>query len=404
MRKICILLLVVMNTVLLSGCWDRTEINDIAIVTAVGIDKTENGDISLSLLIPIPKMISSGGASGNGGGKDKPSTLLVSESGKSVVDAFRKIQAKLPREVTYSHIRVIIIGEKLAQDGVDEVLDFFSRYRQSNFRAHVLFTKENIDEVLEGNSGIEESVVELMREEGQMGGLGVDLKDFIDMLNEEGKNPVAGQLVKMPLAVNQKQTEKSKPDKPYYSIKGAAVFHKDRLIGWIDDDEVRGVLLFRDEVKSGVGMLTINIPEEKGGGKIGIRVLKSKTILQPVMNEDVLTMGVFVDTKTEVFDNSSNLDLTDAKSIYYIEKIAEKHIEKRMQLVLDKLQKQLQSDVIGFGKAVYQKYPQEWGEQYKENWHEEFSKINVELAAKIQVQRVGFVTNSLMRKEEEIKK
>ncbi|MDF2564639.1 MAG: germination protein Ger(X)C family [Massilibacillus sp.] len=408
MKKIGILLLVIMNAVLLSGCWDRVEINDIAIVIAVGVDKMDNGDICLSLLLPVPKKLSSSGSgsSGGGGGEGNGSTLVISESGKSIMDAYRKLQGKLPREILFSHIRFIIIGEKLAQEGVAGVLDFFSRPRQSNLRAHILFTRENIDEVLGGEPGIEQSVAEMIREEGEMGiGAGIDLKDFINMLNEEGVNPWAGQLVKLPLAVETKKNEKteaSKPKKSYFSIRGAAVFDKDKLVGWINYDEVRGVLWLRDEVKRGVGAVNVDVPEEKGGGKMGMRILEAKTRLQPKINEDVLTIHVYIEATTVIYDNSSKLDLSDPKIIYDAEKMAENRIKGRTQSALDKLQKQLQSDVLGFGTAVYREYPKEWREKYKDNWHEEFPELNVEVACKVSIPRVGFVTNSLTRKEDEI--
>lgn len=409
MRKISILLLIIMNTVLLTGCWDRVEVNDIAIVMAVGIDKTDDGDICLSLLVPIPKKLSSsGGSGGKGGSGDEAPTLIISESGKDIIDAFRKIQAKLPREILFSHTRVIIIGERLAQEGVAGVLDFFSRQRQSNLRTDILFTKENIDEVLGGNPGIERSVAEVFREEGEMGvGIEIDLKDFLNMMNEEGVNPLGAQLVKVPLATKTKKdekTEESKPQKTYFSIRGAAVFQQDKLVGWMNYNEVKGVLWLRDEIKSGVGAIIVDVPEEKGGGKIGVRILEAKTELQPKINEDVLTMHVSIDTTAVIYNNSSKMNLSDPKVIYDLEKMTENQLQERIQIALDKLQQELRCDVLGFGTAVYQKYPKEWKEKYKDDWDEVFPELNVEVACKVPLQRVGFVTNSLTRKEEEIKK
>lgn len=409
MKKISVLLLIVMNTVLLTGCWDRVEINDIAIVMAVGVDKTDEGDICLSLLVPISKKLSSsGGDNGKGGGGDEAPTLVISESGKDIIDAFRKLQAKLPREILFSHTRVIIIGERLAREGVAGVFDFFSRPRQSNLRTDILFTKENIDEVLGGNPGIERSVAEVFREEGEMGvGLKIDLKDFINMMNEEGINPLGAQLVKIPLTAKTKRdekTEESKPQKTYFSIRGAAVFQQDKLVGWMNYNEVKGVLWLRDEMKSGVGSLNVNVPEEKGGGTIGIRILEAKTELQPKIDEEELTMSVSVETKAVIYNNSSKMDLSDPKAIYDIEKMAERFIEERTQIALDKLQQELRCDVLGFGTAVYREYPQEWKEKYKDDWDEVFPELNVEVACKVSLPRVGFVTNSLTRKEEEIKK
>ncbi|CUH96508.1 hypothetical protein P22_2598 [Propionispora sp. 2/2-37] len=413
MKTIGIFLLVMMNTVMLSGCWDRMEINDLAIVTAVGIDKTEKGEICLSLLIPTPKRLagSSGGnggggsgGGGNGGGEDTAPTILISECGEGIVDAFRKLQGKSSREIMFSHVRLIVIGERLAKDGVADVLDFFSRYRQSNLRAHILFSTNNIDEVLESDPGIEQTVSELIREEGEEGvGIRTDLKDFIRMLTEEGINPIAGQIVMLPLLAKHDDNaarEKPKEEKSFSSVRGAAVFRKDVLAGWISDAETRGILWLRGEIKEGAGGITVDIPEDKGGGKIAARVRGARTKLQPDIHDGKLSIAVSIEAQVVIYESSSKIDLSDPKSIYYIEKLLADDINEKIAIALEKTQKQLQCDVVGFGNAVYRKYPAEWRNQYKESWPEYYPGLDIQVASKVWIPRVGFVTNSLVRQED----
>lgn len=395
-NKICVLLLFSIS-IILAGCWDRVEINDIAIVTAVGIDKTEDGAIRLSILIPMPKMISSSGESAGGGGS-KTITIVFSDQGENIISAFRKLQEKLPREIVFSHIRFIVIGEKLAREGVSDALDFFTRYRQANLRAHILFTKENIDTVLKSEPGIERGLSNVIHEEGDMGlGIRTDLKDFLNMLTEEGMNPIAAQLAIVPMTAG----EEAK--KTYASIKGAAIFAKDKLVGWLSDEEVRGVLWFENEIKKGT-TITVTIPDEKGGGKIGGRITRAKTALQPKTNGDELSIAISIDTELSIYDNSSKMDISNPRSIYFLENAIIGKIENRMRNTLAVLQGQGGHDVLGLGRAVYRRYPKEWREKYKDNWQEVFSRLDVEIAGKVSLVRVGFITNPLTRKEDEIKK
>ncbi|MFK4998590.1 hypothetical protein ACI2OX_18610 [Bacillus sp. N9] len=69
------------SLLLLTGCWDRMETNDLAIVTAAGIDKADDGQIELSIQIFIPRATGSGseGAGSNSGGKE---TMVMSHKGK----------------------------------------------------------------------------------------------------------------------------------------------------------------------------------------------------------------------------------------------------------------------------------------------------------------------------------
>ncbi|MGV2503259.1 Ger(x)C family spore germination protein, partial [Priestia megaterium] len=47
-RKWAVLLLMILVTALLSSCWSKKELTDLAIVSAVGIDKTKDGKYHLT--------------------------------------------------------------------------------------------------------------------------------------------------------------------------------------------------------------------------------------------------------------------------------------------------------------------------------------------------------------------
>lgn len=54
MRGCRTLIMLLLSSVLLTGCWDRTEINDLAIVLATGVDY-KDGQAQLTAQIFIPR-------------------------------------------------------------------------------------------------------------------------------------------------------------------------------------------------------------------------------------------------------------------------------------------------------------------------------------------------------------
>ena len=50
-----------LHILLLSGCWDRSEVNQLAMVTAIGIDQKEEHRIELSVQVIVPRAIMGGG-------------------------------------------------------------------------------------------------------------------------------------------------------------------------------------------------------------------------------------------------------------------------------------------------------------------------------------------------------
>ncbi|MEH6996427.1 Ger(x)C family spore germination protein, partial [Neobacillus drentensis] len=81
MRNALLLIYFCGSILFVTGCWDRTEVNDLAIVTAAAIDKKENNQIELSLQLFIPKSLSMGGGQGGGGGGGGQMTVAASHKG-----------------------------------------------------------------------------------------------------------------------------------------------------------------------------------------------------------------------------------------------------------------------------------------------------------------------------------
>ncbi|PAK38788.1 spore gernimation protein KC, partial [Priestia megaterium] len=83
-RKWSVLLLMILVTVLLSSCWSRKELTDLAIVSAMGVDKTEDGRYTVTLQIINPGNVA-GGMQGGGGGTQSPPVTIYWDSGDNLV-------------------------------------------------------------------------------------------------------------------------------------------------------------------------------------------------------------------------------------------------------------------------------------------------------------------------------
>ncbi|KRF44075.1 Ger(x)C family spore germination protein [Paenibacillus sp. Soil787] len=397
--------LILLMMPILSGCWSRIEVNDLAFVTAAGIDKMEDGKIRLALQVAIPRMLGAAGQGGIGGGKDigAKAVWIVSEKGETILDAYRRLQEKLPRRIFFSHSAIIIFGEQMARDGVSPVLDFFIRQREARMRSYILFTKGEAVKILKFIPKLERIPAEIMREEvKQHIGVRMNLKDFVHMLVTEGVEPIAAEMELVPSSLT--SGGDSKVPSPSnvetnLSVKGSAIFKKDKLIGWMNDLETRGVLWLRNEMKTGV--VTVNIPKEKGNGKISVLILKAETQIKPILRDGELSVEVKVRAEHELYENNSKLDVSDPKVIHFVENKLEDDLKQRIQLVLDMAQKKFKSDIFGFGIAVERRYPKEWKNKFKEHWEEEFPKLKVDTTADVIVNRTGLTNKPLILKEKE---
>lgn len=381
MKAIRQLILLIMIVMVLTGCWNRIEINDVAIVTAIGLDLVGGDRILLTLQVAVPSKLGPTGASS--GGSNEKGTFAISETGSTVSEAYRNIQYKLSRRIFFSQSRVLLIGNELAKKGVSHIIDFHTRYQEPRINSFIMFTKGKANKIIKSTPNFESVSTEETKELAKSGvGLKITVMDFLNMLLTDGLEPIAPQFTLVSREVN----IKNKSNKTQ-AINGAAVFKKDKLVGWMDKSEIRGLLWLRNEIKEGV--ITVKIPNQNGGGKVSFDIVSTKAKIIPTHRNGVINLGVKITSEMNVIENDSTLNLTEQKVLEELQKDIEKRINKRIQVAVDIAQKQYQSDILGFGQAIYKKYPKEWHTQYKNNWEQEFPQVGVSIHSQVTVKRIG---------------
>lgn len=96
-KRIFIVAIIISFT--LTGCWDQQELDFVFIVSGVGIDKLEDGQIKLTLLSTYPKANKSSGSNLSSSPLDE--FILISEKGEGMVDICSKISKKIVKEISF---------------------------------------------------------------------------------------------------------------------------------------------------------------------------------------------------------------------------------------------------------------------------------------------------------------
>ncbi|MDF2964287.1 MAG: Ger(x)C family spore germination protein [Paenibacillus sp.] len=382
---------------LLSGCWERVEVNDIAIVTATGIDLMDDNNIRVSLLFAVPRLVGTSSVNGGGGDSQLEATAgwVVSEQGKTIMDAYRNIQGKLPRKIFFSHNRVIVIGQKLARKGVMPILDFFERNRQSQLNSYLMVSKTEAADVLNFKPKFEKMASEIMKEEMKVGtGTSIRLGRFLTMILDEGQEPYAPTILMVPSEKKQSESEKTTN---LMASNETSVFLGDRLIGGLNEKETRGLMWLRNEIKEGV--ITITIPQKYGGGNISAELGKSRSKIIPVERNGKIQMKLDFSTSIHVSENTSKLDLSSDQSRTLLKTLFTDDIKKRIEMVCTKVQKELGTDILGFGQTVYQNNPKKWNTVYAKKWKEVFPDVKVDIKASVQIIGTGLIGKDVNKED-----
>ncbi|WP_077325181.1 Ger(x)C family spore germination protein [Virgibacillus siamensis] len=372
MKQICIAFLLIF---LLSGCWDRTEVNDLAIVAGTGLDKTEDGNILLSVQIINPKA-SGSSTGGSSGGQTSGNLATVREAvGKTIFDAKSKLQEQVPRKLFWGHNRAVIIGPKMAEQGIRKHIDFFARHPFPRLRAFTFMTTNNVTDVLKVMPALERSSSEVMREISKIKvGMSVTTKDLLNMLQGKATStalPIV-EVIPEPLG-----TEGLR-------ISGTAIFNNAKMVGQIDDKLTRGILWLRDAVDTA----SVTIQPKGVKGNISFHLLRSTTKLIPKIENGKWKIIAQIKSLDDAVENETKLDLMNPDIVNKLEKQLAQAIEERIRLVLKKVQKEMKADVFTFSDAFHRHYPKKW-KKVEGNWEEKFPEVQVVIQCNVDIKRPG---------------
>ncbi|MDF2671291.1 MAG: Ger(x)C family spore germination protein [Paenibacillus sp.] len=144
---------------MLTGCWNKLELTERAFVQAVAIDAIGDNNIQLTTLFYKPGggTLSEGAAAAGG--------YNVTTQGSNLSDAMDKITSLLGRLSQWSHMRTLLISEKLASEQqLRSVIDHFMRDHEAREYVLVIITKGTASQYLQGKPFVENTMGQQLRE------------------------------------------------------------------------------------------------------------------------------------------------------------------------------------------------------------------------------------------------
>jgi len=394
-KRVRLLIMILLLSGILMGCWDRKEVNDLAIIVGAAIDKGEEEPVLLSILLMVTSDAGGQGMGSKSEGEmvqsSSQSELLVSAEGETIADALSKLQEKLSRKVFWGHNRVILFGEELAKQGIEEHIDFFVRHPETRLRTFTFVTKGEANVLFETEPVLEQSRAEMLRELIELDiGLRVSLKELMSELNREGE------VTAMPM-VEQSKLTPNLPN-PGFRLDGLALMANGKMTATLSEEESRGLMWIQDKISQ--AMITVR-PDE-GEGPVSMIHLRAKTDMKAKIENDQPVIYLHIESEDDVLQNASKLGLLKEPVVKQLEKRAEEDIAYYIDLTLEKLQKEEKTDALGFGNAVLRADPK-WWNQNKNKWEEIFPTVEVKKDIKVYVRRQGMMKQPTAVPKEEVK-
>jgi len=372
--------IIIFLSLILSGCWSNKDISERALIAAVGLDMGEDKQIEFTIQIINPAVVS---AQQPGTPNESPVWIHTSK-GTTVFEAIRnqfKVSNKSP---FYSHIQLIVIGEKMAKEGISDVLDFFERNHETRLTANILIAKgTTAQKILSLKSSLEQipavhlqGIIAQHEKSGEI--QNSRLIDVVKALSNEGIQPTIS-------VIEIANAGGNSDDMHNIMIQGSGVFREDRLIGWLEPEETVGLLYIKNMVKGGI--INVSNPMEKGK-TISIEEIRSsvKTDVKFIDNKPYFYINI--DAHGSIAGQQGRKTTADPFMLKELEKECERKLKSIAANTMTVSQKKYKCDIVGVGEIMHIKYTEYW-KQVKNDWRNIYSRIPVEINVDFTIQRTG---------------
>lgn len=373
-KTLGIFILLAALSIMLAGCWNKREIEERTSVVAIAIDRQDESPkpVKVSVQIPIPTRIAGSGTGQSGGGGGE-SVKVMSAGGRTLQDAFNQLQKKLNQQLFFGHTRVVAISEKTARHGVADITDALRREPQFRRLLWPLVVKGDAADLLTISPELEQipAVYTMtMIENGVKTERipAIDLGQFFIALSSRCEQPYLNCV---------------KIEKNNLKWSGIAVFRGDRLVGTLNETDAWRLIQIRHEMAGGQILLPL---DDDPSRLISLRPDSINTRRHFSEENGRITARFEVSGEVDVIETTFETDFSNPGEIRELEDQLNRSLETESRRMIEKLQREYKSDILGIGKKLKAYHPDMWR---KINWSDEFPEAGIQIAYKFKLRRTG---------------
>lgn len=383
MKKELFLLLLICP-LLVAGCWDAQELEQIQFISAMGIDLEPPDTIFLSLnLVNTQQFATTEGETGSSG-KNNGAYYLATTTGRDLFDAFRNFAKKHSRRGDLSHLQAIIIGEEFAKNCMDFCLDWLNRNRQLSSTTSVFLADGSAYELMKTNPLQEklagDYLAGLTTVSTQVAmAPKVNVQELLVALITEGRDAVLPKLERVKLD--------ARDGNETLGIGGMGVFRGSHFCDWLPSQQAVGYFWLRGKFRD---PMVLVLP--KRGRWVSVQILDVDTKIVPQIEGDKIKIWVDVFAQGEIFEVRGRGSKIDDAFFHSVGQLLARKIQQEIKKTIS-ISQRFSSDFLGFGEVVRSSLStKKWQEL---NWRQKFPTVPIEVRTRGKIRRSGVALDQI---------
>lgn len=387
-----------MCLLLLSGCWDRTEIEEVGFVLGLGMDpadpelelkrkqagSAENwSDIeherlsfirnTFQVAIPGNFQTQSDGAAGG-----QPEFFNISTTGLTNFKIRRQPSSRRSRHFSFEHLKIMLIHEQLARAGIlEHLIDYYLRDHEMRRKTRIFITDSDTRDIFEMKLPMEGLMSQSIFMISDNNNRVLGMLEPADMGNVSS-GVISNRSFLIPRIVKQESD---------IAVNGAALIHgkTNRMLGWLGIEDIEAFNWIMGDAQSGV----IEVPFEDRSPFV-FETFMQGTRVKYKYNADQDKDQFFINIRAEGSLSESqmhNVDISSLKMTSKFNAAVEERISKQVQELMTRMQHEYSADIFELHKQIRRLHPQRW-KQIRNDWAKEdgyFSKADIQFDVEVQI-------------------
>ncbi|MDT8861496.1 Ger(x)C family spore germination protein [Alkalihalobacillus sp. MEB130] len=365
-------IVILLATMIISGCWDQYLIKDVNLIFTAGIDRNEEGKFFTSVTIPEQET-----------NTEAPIVRMATGIGNTLRESRNNIDNTVDGILDSSKIRVLLVESILAEEDLYAMLDLYYRDPRAPLNAKIAITEvkahDALDIDIEGQTLISDYYSKLIE--------GAEKRSIIPKMNIQYICPLMvdpGRDFMLPIISIGTSNEKE-----VALISGAALFHGKIMTGKISTREsVMANLL--NNIMYEDAQFTVEIAEKEeimnALNYITVQVEEFDRMLHVKVNKEG---EIEVDLDVNLYFNVAEFppDSLDEAKIADLNKKITKELSDLATTVVEKIQA-ANCDYFGVGREVMAYHKQQLKDR---DWNEIYPNIPIEVTVKAEIIQHGII-------------
>ena len=380
--------LLIISLLLLTGCYDNKELNDIAILTATEINKIDDNYIINAQVV-------------NPQAPDKTANIeapfiIYTGTGKTIQEAYRMIKLSSSRYLYPEHLQIVIINESIAKEDITQILDFYLRDPAIRTEFNILIGRD--ENILTSTTPIDQisssSILKTLETNNRF--LGVSNLTTLNELTIMSLNPNT-EIILPSIKIDNSNEEADNTENTnntkissLYKLSGLAIFKDNKLVDYLTDSSSISYNIIKNQINSSI--ITYKCDNNK---YLSAEIIKSNSKIT-TKNQKI---NININIDATINESSCDLKLNDNKNINKLENNLANYLNNKISNDINEIRNKYNSDIFGFLDEIY-KHDYKTYLKIKDNWYDNiYQNIKININTKVNIISKGNIMEGINEKD-----